>query len=267
MKYFLFLLFTSFSLTATLNQPLRCEITSGYRNDRIHYHLTTPGDEAMELFSGLYRDIEYWENGLNLKVIHRDLYFTLNGAYGTFGEGTLFQRIPNQDQTRLSTNGWTADGEARFGYAVNLTADRTYKVAIIPLIGYSAHFERLNPRNMRLSWYGFLFGASFLVETNGRAAFSGGYDYNLLHSSFKSQIENDNLVAVKDKSSGDKGHTGFLQMDYILNHLWRIGIGGKIHYFFTRVVDSTLKMPSHTPEKFKMRWTAISGWAQISREF
>src|SRR5579864_9831520 len=90
------------TLRATVNEPFRWEVFSGYRNDRIHQH--TP------ILSEIYRDVEFWENGLVLKAIHRDLAFFLKGSYSA-----------------LITHGWAADVAGYFGYAVNLTTDRTYK--------------------------------------------------------------------------------------------------------------------------------------------
>lgn len=266
MKSILFVLCIA-SLFATVNEPLRCELFSGYRNDRTHMHLQDPGEGGELTYSELYRDIEYWENGLVFKVIHRDLSFGLRGAYGTLGKGTLFQNLPSASRNRLGTNGWTADGSGYFGYAINLTADRTYKVILTPLVGYSGHWEQLSPRNMRLSWNGFLIGAAFMVEPGGRLIFNGGYDYNFIHNRFRSSIEEGALQTVKSSSGGNKGHTGWAQMDYVMDCFWRMGIGAKIHYFFTRVVDATLREPLPIPQKLKLRWTAISGWVQVSREF
>ena len=79
MKNFLFILFVS-ALSATVNEPLRCEVFSGYRNDRIHWHLQDPGAGGTLTYSERYRDVEYWENGLVLKTIHRDLTFFLRGT-------------------------------------------------------------------------------------------------------------------------------------------------------------------------------------------
>lgn len=240
---FTFPLLCTLSLFCTVNEPLRCELFSGYRNDRIHWHVKTLGE--------LYRDVEYWENGLSLKVIHRDLTFLAKGAYGTFGKGTLFQ-----ETLQLPTEGWTAEGSGYFGYAVNLTADRLYKTLLTPLVGYSAHFERLHPQNMRVAWYGFLFGAALTFETTGRLVLNAGYSYHLLHNHFQN-----NFLRSNSSGGGDKGHSGWAQIDYLLNSVWRLGIGAQIHYFFTGVVPSTFE------NHFKLRWTAISGWFQFSREF
>lgn len=266
MKTFFFLFLAS-GLFATVNEPLRAEIFSGYRNDRIHWHLQDAGEGGAVTYSELYRDVEYWENGLVLKTIHRDLVFLLRGAYGTFGKGTLFQRFPGvEKRPRHGTEGWTADALGYFGYAVNLTADRTYKVLFTPLIGYSAYFEQLKRQELsgvfRLVWNGVFLGGGFTVQPVGRLVFNAGYSYHFMHNRV-------HTTTVKTSSSGNKGHTGWAQMDWILNCLWRAGIGGQIHYFYSRVVDASVRQPddSSLSEKFKLRWTSVSGWAQISREF
>lgn len=290
MKHILFCLFAS-GLFATVNEPLRCEIFSGYRNDRIHWHLADPGGTGALTYSELYRDVEYWENGLVLKTIHRDLTFFLRGAYGTFGKGNLFQRnasLPSEPHFRFDTEGWTADALGYFGYAINLTADRTYKVILTPLIGYSAYFEQLKrnkgrpdplvldgftsslPKTFRLVWNGVFLGGGFTIEPGGRLIFNVGYTYHFNHNRVHTSLENSMYSqSIKTSSGGNKGHTGWAQMDWILNFFWRLGIGGQIHYFSSRVVDARIRQTGRGDfqEKFKLRWTAVSGWAQVSREF
>lgn len=275
---------------ATVNEPLRCEITSGYRNDRIHWHLQEPDSGGVLTYSELYRDVEYWENGLDLKVIHRDLTFFLRGAYGTFGRGTVYQRYANlagQPHFRFDTDGWTADAVGYFGYAVNLTADRIYKVIITPLIGYSAYWEQLKrtkgratsgilegfqsqlPGDFRLLWNGVLLGGAFLIEPANKLIFNVGYTYHFIHNRVHTHVENSfTSESIKTSSGGNKGHTGWAQLDYTLNCLWRVGLGAQMHYFFTRVVDAAIHQPSgNFSENFKLRWTSVSGWLQFSREF
>lgn len=261
----LFFLFVP-ALFATVNEPLRCEWFSGYRNDRVHWHLK---DGPELLYSELYRDVEYWENGLTFKVIHRDLSFFVRGGYGTFGKGTLFQHLPGETQVSYGTEGWAADASGYFGYAINLTADRTYKVILTPLIGYGSHFELLQPENMRLAWYGFFFGGAFTAEPGGRLVLNAGYAYNLLHNRFHTSIRNASFQSVKANSTGDMGQTGWAQLDLILSPRWRMGIGGLINYFSTRVVEAQVREEGAVihSQKVKLRWTAFSGWAQISREF
>lgn len=288
----LFFFSLSVSVFATVNEPLRWEIFSGYRNDRIHWHLQNSDGGALT-YSELYRDVQYFENGLVLKVIHRDLTFFLRGAYGAFGKGKVFQRyagLSSQPHFHFSTHGWAADASGYFGYAINLTKDRTYKVILTPLIGYSGYFEQLKrnsrrpaaigpfssslPGAFRLVWNGFFFGGAFTIEPGGMALFHVGYSYHLMHNRVHTTVQNSSSEvptrqSIKTSSGGNKGQTGWAQMDWILRHDWRLGIGGQIHYFSTRVVDAVIQETGRGDffEKFKLRWTVFSGWAQISRTF
>lgn len=282
MKFYSLLLFC-LPLAATVNEPLRAELFSGYRNDRIHWHLQQGGAGTL-FYSELYRDVEFWENGLMFKGIHRDLTFFLKGSYGTFGRGSVFQRYANQNfatdepQFQGTTDGWVADGSGYFGYAVNLTADRTYKFIITPLIGYSAHFERLQrggitpnplqsddavgassysmisrlPKSLHLAWYGFLFGIGVTIEPGNRVILDAGYSYHLLDLRFKTQVENQvslfnpaltsdqiSSFSVDPKGGGSRGHTGWAQLDFAISRLWRFGLGAQIHYFLTNVLDTS----------------------------
>jgi hypothetical protein len=268
MRLLLLFLFAS-SLFATVNEPLRFELFSGYRNDRIHWHLQEPGEGAAITYSELYRDIEYWENGLTLKVIHRDLTFFLRGAYGTFGQGALLEKIP-PPSIRFGTDGWTADGSGYFGYAVNLTEDRTYKVMLVPLIGYSVHFEQLNPSSFRLVWNGFLFGGGFTIEPGGGMIFNVGYAYNILHNRVHTRfVGPTNFRSLRTDTSGNMGQTGWAQIDWTLRRFWRVGIGGLINYFSTSIVEAHIRQANagDTSQKFKLRETAFSCWFQFGREF
>src|SRR5690606_29705045 len=106
----------------TINEPLRIELFSGYRNDRIHWHLKTAGDDGLLTYTELARNVEFWTNGLSLKAIHRDLTFYLRSSYATFGRGSLYQRyynLPFTDATpryTYDTSGWACDVAGYFGY-------------------------------------------------------------------------------------------------------------------------------------------------------
>ncbi len=306
-------------LFATVNEPLRCEWSTGYRNDRIHWHLQNPGDDSAITYVELNRDVEFWENALTFKVIHRDLSFLVRGAYGTFGRGTLFQKFSDlnftaeQPHFEFDTSGWTADASGYFGYAVNLTADRTYKVILTPLLGFSGHFERLernngrpepfesenavgansytmfsHPNDLRMSWYGFFLGAGFTIEPGGRMLFNGGYTYHWVHARIHTSVEREVLLgtpavsdqitsfSMKASEGGNLGHTGWGQVDFMLDCFWRLGVGGQIHYFSSKVFRTTLhqevesstgSINSDVDQNVKIRWTPISGWVQISRQF
>ena len=274
MKFFLAFFFAA-TLYATVNEPLRLEIFSGYRNDRIHWHLQDPGEGGTLTYSELNRDVEYWENGLALKVIHRDLIFFLRGAYGAFGRGQLLQKYPNTPgapRFRSTTDGWTADVVGYFGYAVNLTADRTYKVLLTPLIGYSGYFEQLKRASgpFKLVWNGFFFGGGFVVEPGGQVSFNVGYSYHLMHNRVRATVRNTLTdQSIKTQSGGNSGQTGWAEIDWLCNPVWRLGIGGQIHYFSTRVVNASISQADRGDfsQKFKLRWTPVSVWAQIARTF
>ncbi len=264
-------LFLALAMHATVNEPLRLEVFTGYRNDLIHWHIQNPGEDALLNLSERYRDVEYWLNGVVLKAIHRDLTFFLRGSYGAFGKGRLTERFPQEidnPHIRFKTNGWAADLSGYFGYAVNLTADRTYKVILTPLIGYLGYFEKLSfsNGNFHLVWNGFFLGGQFVFETGGPVILTAGYAYNFVHNKVHTHFQDSSL---KTSSGGNSGQSGWAQIDWSSCGLWRIGLGADIRYFSTRVVDASFSQEGRgdLSQKFKLRWTPISGWGQISRSF
>lgn len=264
----------AFTLFASVNEPLRWEVFSGYRNDRIHWHLQEAGDSGALTYSEVYRDVQYWLNGLVLKVIHRDLTFFLRGAYGAFGKGDMTQRfasLSSDPQVSHNTSGWCADVSGYFGYAVNLTADRVYKVLLVPLIGYAGYFEQLDrsamPGLFRLVWNGFFLGGQFIFETSGPVILNAGYAYNIVHNRVHTHFVNTaaETQSLKTSSDGNKGQSGWAQIDWRCDRYWRLGLGGELLYLTTRVVDASLS--NALSQKFKLRWTSVSGWVQASRTF
>ena len=291
-------------LFATVNEPLRLEFFSGYRSDRPHWHLQEPGSGGALTYSERARDVQFWENGLCLKAIHRDVVFNLRGSYAAFGRGRVFERYADliftsdQPHFQFSSRGFAADTSGYLGFAVNLTADRTYKVLFIPLLGFSAHFEQLRrqngtpaeyegggftmnsrlPQKLYQTWYGLFLGSGFQIEPGGRLVLQAGYSYHWLQCKFKANVENNvfifnrGLINTKTKISvsngGNMGHTGWAELDYLCTRLWRIGLGAQIHYFSTRALNAALDQNGeNSHEKFKLRWTSISGYLQTSREF
>src|SRR3990167_6859738 len=270
-------LFIATSLFATVNDPLRWELFSGYRNDRLQWHLQEGGSGTLT-YNEMIRDINFWENGLNIRTIYRDLVFFMNGSVSAFGRGDVAQSYPDLSfasdtpQFQFNTSGWAADTSGYFGYAANLTADRTYKVILIPLFGYSAHFEWLKnsssipslwestnavgatsytmtsslPNTLRAIWYGVFLGGGFQIEPGGRMIFSGGYTYHWLNTRFTAYYdyvdslfnlalssEDENVFSLKAKATNSIGQTGWLQLDYMISPFWRAGVGALIHYFGT----------------------------------
>ena len=299
MKYWPFFLFF-LPLAATVNEPLRIALYSGYRNDRLHWHLQQGGTGTLT-YSELYRDVQFWENGITLQAIHRDLAFFLQGSYGAFGKGSLFERYanlsftPTEPRFRFDTNGWAADASGYFSYAVNLTANRTYKVILLPLVGYSAHFEQLRrlncspnpfegngftmssslPGSLHSTWYGFFLGAGFTIEPGNGLFFHGGYSYHWLEERFKTQFQNTVLetttYSFKAHGDGNIGQTGWGEVTGAIGRFWRIGLGAKIHYFSSVLLPTKLHQETDSTsdtisQKLKVRWTPISGWFTVSRQ-
>lgn len=287
------------SLQASLNEPLRAEWFTGYRNDQIHWHLQN--ETGATLYTEHYRDVQFWENGLVLKTIHRDVAFLARGSYSAFGKGNLSETYrqlsftPDLVSFQSHTSGWAADAMGYISYGVNLTEGRLYKWIVLPLLGYSAHFERLNrsspkpkissayemnssfPQQLRQSWYGVFLGVALQIEPGGRLLFNVGYTYHWLRARFNTQwqeqvvtMSGNNLVlnSIHLNRGGNLGQTGWAQIDYSLTKDWRMGLGAQIHYFSTRFFQVDVKQNNNpVSEVFKLRWTPIDGWIQISREF
>jgi hypothetical protein len=301
-------------LGASVNEPMRWEWQTGYRNDNLHWHLQTGGEEGLLKYSEHYRNLQFWENALNFRVIHRDITFFLRGA-GSFGLGSLKQFYANQSYTSetpnlyFNTKPWTLEGSTYLGYAVNLTADRFYKVILVPLVGYGANYEHLSrsgkklcsgpsgalassyslessfPKAERMCWFGPLFGGFFLIEPGGALKFEAGYAYHMLRLNFRTSWQEQvflydgagaliskttalNSLVVKEGSN--LAHTGWVRMDYSSCGIWSIGLMSQIQYFTSRVLGSKVKnltAGTSSSEKFKTRWTAISGAATLSRVF
>lgn len=293
------------ALGATVNHPIECSLLTGYRNDRLHWHVQDGGTGLLN-YSERYKNQQFWENGLAFQGIHRDLAFFARGSYAAFGRGSLLQRYAaladgaGPLDFRFDTGGWAADVDGYFGYAVNLTPDRTYTVIILPLVGYSAHFERswirhghietiplLNgsfssfpPGGYRTCFYGFFVGANWQIAPGGGLLFSGGYHYHWLNARFRAFFADRNGIAmpqtdtaypVRANGNGNIGQTGWIQGEYWIDSHWKAGIGAQVHYFSSRLLDAQVAAHSGTEkipfsQKLKVRWTPISGYIIVSRE-
>lgn len=306
------LLLAPLAAFASVNEPMRWEWQTGYRNDDLHWHLINPGDGDELTYSERYRNLQFWENALSIRVIYRDLAVFVRGA-GAFGNGPLKQSFanlpftPEELQLSYSTGVWTMEGWGYFGYAVNLTADRLYKVILIPFVGCSVNYEHLDrhgsqtatgpaygaetfaltsvlPKPEKITIYGPLLGGFFLIEPGGRLSFEAGYAYHRLHLRFKTKIETEtslftsgalvsktaaiDTLTVKDGSN--LGHSGWVRIDGMATQAWRLGLFGQIQYFASRVLGVTLKdkiNSTNIDQKYKARWTAVSGGATLSRSF
>jgi len=214
MRCFLFLF--PLTLWATVNEPLQLKWLSGYRNDHIHFN------------EGEFKQIQLWENGLSFKVIHRDLTFYAKGSGSALGP----------------ENSWALDGTSYAGYAVNLTVDREYMVAAIPLVGFSGHYEIIS--SYRQTWYGPFIGASFYIDPGKSLFFEVGYAYHWLHLRLHTET-------LKNNDSGNHGQSGWAELGWKLSPLWSLGATGTIEYYFSK-------------EPLKLRFTSISVLFTIGRQ-
>lgn len=290
-------------LLATVNEPIRLDLSSGYRTDDFHWHLQEGGSGDLT-YSEKYKNLQFWENDLTFRVICRDISFEVEGGYGAFGSGDMKQ---TWDQTNFttdapqfifSTKSWGAHASGYLGYAVNLTADRHYKVILTPLVGYGGYFLHLhntNPSPALLSsdagisgqsytatsnfshtehstWYGWMFGGSLVSIPVSYLRLEAGYAYNLLRSrlitdaSLNTSLGNESF-SLSYKEGGNFGHLAWAKLEYTFAKYWRIGGVGRIQYFFSPVQAVTVEEDSaDVREKLKERWTSISGLLTISRE-
>jgi hypothetical protein len=300
----LFLMIPGF-VYCSVNEPMRWEIETGYRNDGLHWHLQDRGDNSALTYSEHFRHLQFWENSLALRVIHRDIALVAQGSYGAFGSGSLKQRYANVPNVSDSPtfywhpDSWTVAGWGYLGYSVNLTDNRTYKVVLIPLVGYGIDCEHLKthgthetsepsysmtssiPCDEHMYWFGPLFGGAFLFQPGGRLQFEIGYAFHRLHVRFfekrrfglsisdpVSETSETDKMKVKDK--GNLAHSGWMRLDYAISKEWRWGLTGKMQYFASRILDVFVKNQEtgvKTSQKFKARWTTISGTMDFSRTF
>ncbi len=271
---------------ASVNEPMRWEVGSGYRSDALHWHLKQGEDPV---YRERCRDMQFWENELTLRAIYRDIAVFAKGAYGALGGGSLKQCYthlnfaPDPASFSFHTTGWTLDGWGYLGYSVNLTPDRTYKVILIPMVGYGVDYEKLErhgiqtaagaaaapsesysmasalPSNLHMCWFGPLFGGLFIIQPGGRLRFEAGYAYHRLHLRFFTRMrtdvslfaagpvllsETDRAEKFKIKDGANLAHTGWASIDYTISKEWKSGLFAQIQYFASRILEGSLKNES-----------------------
>jgi hypothetical protein len=215
------------SLFATVTKPIRWEWQTAYRRDAVRWHLEN-GQPSQRLFN-----LNFWENALLICSIYRDLAVSAKGAGGFGRKGSTF------------------DGVGTFGYSVNLTPDRTYRVLLIPLLGYGINAEWIHQAHLNMKWFGPLVGGVFHVQPGGHFEFETSYAYHWLHLNFFQSAEK-----IKIDEGNNLGQSGSIRMDYV-RAPYRIGILAQIQYFSSRFLS----------EGFKMRWTSFSTALIFARRF
>ncbi len=296
-------------LWASFSEPPRIEYASGYRNDRLHWHLQNPGDDGKLLYSEVAKNLQFWENAATFTVYHRDLYLFLSGSYAAFGQrGSVRQRYAdlsyasNQPRFTFTPNGWAADGSGRFGYCINLTDGRLYKVLLIPFIGGSVHYESLQrkhptpsleessdaigasfytmssqlPGRLQLTWYGFLLGGAFHIDPGSRLILDAGYYYSWLHLHFHTHYANEvslgpplfthqnTSYSIKAKTGGNLGHTGWAKLSCRIDQAWQAGLGAQMNYFVSRDVDAKNSAHALTQPSIKTTEKLKIRWTVVS---
>lgn len=290
---------------ASVNDTIRYEWMTGYRNDTMHWHLI---DGHNLVYTEKARDLQFWENSLALRAIYRDIAFFARGSFGAFGSGPMKQRFTNLSFTSDSptfhwnAKAWNADGWGYFGYSVNLTEDRTYQVILIPMIGYGVDYENLHrsgsqemsgeanppdvsysmtstlPGHERMCWFGPLFGGVVVIQPSEPMRFETGYAYHRMHLRFDtkrlvqetlSESSSESFDKIKVKDGANLSHSGWARIEY-QSGAWRTGLEAQIQYYASRILNASIKDEEtsvKSSQKFKARWTAVSGLLSLSRTF
>lgn len=288
MKIFLFFSFflTGGIVFATTSKPLSLEVNTGYRQDHLKWSISQ--DPATTIYRETYKKLQFWQSEFTLRKIHRDLFFQALGTYATIGQGGLQQhtRTPEFLTTNdffFSTKGQAFQVQGSFGYLVNLTPDRYYKVFVLPLVGYLYDYENIkrysptpNPylpdefsavesdlseKNLTLKWNGPFLGVEFWIEPLSLWQFQVGYSFHFLHQDLSTwiiqneQIYSQNSILVvqstlKDKVNIDNGgniaHFGKVKASVQFKRGWYLNFEGKIHYFSGQVHPFTLEKTVQT---------------------
>lgn len=273
-RVFFYSLFFSSVLQATVNEPFRIEYWTGYQQDKVHWHVREGGEGGRLLYTEEMRGLEFWENGIGIETIVRDLFAAVEGSFSCLGRGSgtqSFGELGGDPEFSFSCDGYGGNAQGALGYAVNLTAQRTYKFLLIPLIGYGANFLHIDRSGeaalqpFRQTWYGFFVGGNVQIETGGGWTIQTGYSYHWLHLLLRTKMEIDAVSrSVTASGGGNLGHTGWLQVDRDLSPHWRLGLGGSIHYFCSHVMGMQY---GGLLEKIKVRFVPVSGFVDLSWGF
>jgi Protochlamydia outer membrane protein len=211
------------SIVATITTPWEINISTGYREDHLKWRLQNPG-QAFTTYREDYSDLKFMECELSLQKISRDVIFYVDAGYSFLGKDQMKQSGFDLDFTTapvefaFDTKTSASKGNAYLGYVVQLTPDRHYEVNIVPLFGFTLHYEKIkrndpipNPfessqienatsftirsnlsnKDFRQKWYGAFIGLSFFARPGGgKFSFNTGYRYNFLsfRQSFASAI-------------------------------------------------------------------------------
>ncbi len=204
MKLWFFFLFFLSSSFATVCVPFSIDLEQGFRQDHLKIKAFFIGDDLQKQ---TYKNVRFYQNFVTFRTVQRDIYLLVKGGYAFFGKGKAFFEPENLSFTStptpfvLQTKGESYDLKGVFGYSVNLTPERYYKVVLTPLVGYQALWEKLkrsqtlpdpfegdlgggaffqrsfsaSSKNLWTKWMGPFIGVNFWIDPGG--PFSMRMDY------------------------------------------------------------------------------------------
>ncbi len=234
--------------------------------------------------------MRFYQTNLTLRTVQRDIYLLLEGGCAFLGKGKgLFDPedlsfTSEKTPFLLKTEGISYEGKGVFGYSVNLTPDRYYKVVLTPLVGYQALFEKLkrkdpspslfagdlgdtsftrtltaSSKNLWTKWMGPFLGGNIWIEPGGPFSLKVDYAFHFIQlkqSTFQKEhikqfaaggaLTSFEEVTLRSstKKNGGHGHSGGVILSYLFSPSWHFSLEGKTFYFSSHVQPVGIKKES-----------------------
>lgn len=272
MRKWIWILLSGASMVfATVNQPWTLEIGTGYQEDQTKWRLQDKGDLATQLYAEKYDAIRFWTQYARLYTVWRDIYLSTSFRYGFLGYGCMDQKSIAEGLTSANptfvfdTSGISYLLKGKFGFQIDLTPMRYYKLIFAPIATYIWGYERLDRRpnqsnfsqsdlvlqssldqNMNFHWYGPGIGLEIYYNPGNPFTFSTGYTYswvNMHHSIYNNLFimdlndsgqliqERRDIIQGKIKHGGNLCQSGFLKIEADIVKHFRMNVLGTIDYF------------------------------------
>jgi hypothetical protein len=274
--------FIPLCLFATIIEPFSLDTSIGYREDTLRFRIIDPGDASTRIYQDKYKNLKFMQTELTLRKIQRDIYLWITGGYAFFGSSDYSQtslNILNVTPTpnyQFNTSGWAAHVMALFGYCVNLTPERYYRVVFTPCAGYAGYWEHLTPKNpspnpavistggnttdlfsnikpkTHYRWNGWIVGGNIQIKPGNGAIFDLFYGYQFLQLrktirfGFLTQItdNNGNIISStqqkfngKPKTNGGHGHYGTVRAGYPFTNYLEGALWARVDYNSSHIQD------------------------------
>ncbi len=284
MKLF-FLFLAPLFLFATIIEPYTLDFSTGYREDTLRFRLFNPGDDSTRIYQDKYKGLRFLQTELTVRKVQRDIYLWANGGFSCIGSGDFSQSslhildISNPPSYTFGSRGWAAHAMGLFGYCVNLTPGRYYRVAFTPCAGYEGYWQKMKPKDPSpnpatvttiggeseisssqdpdtyFRWNGFIVGGNIQILPGNGALFDLFYGYNFLQfrkdfsfafttSCFDAMgnltLEESMAFRGKAKTHDALGHLGMVRAAYPFSTHLEGAIFGRIFYFSTHIQDTDL---------------------------